>query len=1182
MSAQQYLQLLASLQSTITATRQAAESSFDQLRTNQPGNAVSLTVNVVCTPSYDLDQRVFACVLFRRMVRAGACFTKLTMPQQQQVRSSILNMLTADDTTVPKVLRRPVVHCVASLAVTCDAKTNDLNKTWPELLQTVNGLAGNENTQTYHRESGHELLRRLIEAKPDALLVHKQVIQSVMSTGLSDSSEQVRLAALQGCSQFLILLETNEDRSLFLPLVPALMNTLSGLLSGGNELSARDALESLVSVAEAQPTFWRTHLPLVWNAMCTVTGHQGLEPETRTMALELLLAICEQAGGMVRKHLDLIQQLVQIVMSVLCQVDDVNVQEWSTAEENEATYGDSLDEDEISNIAEQAMDRLATSLGGKIMTPILLPIVTQYLNDTSDWRKRRAGLEAIALCAAGCGKSFENMLNELVTTSIQYCKDDHVRVRYSSLHCLGQFANDFQPQMQRKYQNVVLPVLGASLTTLNAGCERLQRLAVSALINMCNEHCDKTTFMHYSKPLLEGLFALLSSSGSKTQADVFAAVAAIASVIEQQFIPYYNIFMPLALNVLNSTDGAKQQTQDGIRSHQLLRGRAMECTGVISCAVGKEQFMNHASQVMDILMTTYESNLSEDNPQKEFILPTLCAVCMCLENDFVPYMARIMPSLIEAATYSEEGILIVANEEEHERGQLNLNGQFQMTQLDIPGQGIAFVGVNTVALQGKKNAVDILLRFVYALGDHYGPFVSDTVQALLPSVQKGVIPQMRSAAAAAMQGLVSTGIKCCVAQHKQTHGSQSTPTPASMQPAQDLLLTVVPALVHQLGEESNEEVRGFVAQSLSECLQMARESGGHVIGGSSSAYNPPLVGVPQENVVALVVKLRTLLTEGVNRQMSAHQAVRDDPDCDEGMVEQLMDEMEDEAGYTTSILDSLGWIIKTYGAVFFPIYKEHLSTLCTSLCASELGHVRAAGICMLDDVLEHCGETTASVVVPDLLAVASQGMGAEEPMVRQASVYGLGLCARYGGTAFTNQIAGQCLPQLIQYVDFWKRDDVRNKALQSNFNVDAPTDCAISAVGSIAAHRPEVASSEIWSKWLSWLPLDSAMGDRLEAMDVHKLLVDQITRNNSQLLGPNNEHLLRILNVLARAARGIPLQHVLDSVNYDEGDDVALMHRSDLIRLSEVYQNIKASSAGGQIIAGLNQEDQQTLNGLST
>ena len=113
--------------------------------------------------------------------------------------------------------------------------------------------------------------------------------------------------------------------------------------------------------------------------------------------------------------------------------------------------------------------------------------------------------------------------------------------------------------------------------------------------------------------------------------------------------------------------------------------------------------------------------------------------------------------------------------------------------MNVPGKGVAFVGINTLALQEKKNAVDILLRFVYALGDHYGPFVDATVRALLPSVQKGVIPQMRSAAAAAMPGLVSAGIKCCVGG-------------ASMQPAQDLLMLVINTMVEQLKTEANDEV----------------------------------------------------------------------------------------------------------------------------------------------------------------------------------------------------------------------------------------------------------------------------------------------------------------------------------------------------------------------------------------
>ena len=209
---------------------------------------------------------------------------------------------------------------------------------------------------------------------------------------------------------------------------------------------------------------------------------------------------------------------------------------------------------------------------------------------------------------------------------------------------------------------------------------------------------------------------------------------------------------------------------------------------------------------------------------------------------------------------------------------------------------------------------------------------------------------MRAAAAAAMPGLVSTGIKCCALQHKQQHGPTSTPTAATMAPAQHLLSTVTAALIHQLSEERNSEVRSFVAQGLSECLQAARQSGGHVEGQSSNVWHAPLVGIPPSGVVAMVLQLRTLLSEGVQRQMEAHLAVREDPDCDEAMIESLMEEMEDEAGYTTSVLDSLGWIIKTYGESFQAIFTEHLSGTARSLCQNELPHVRAAGICMLDDV----------------------------------------------------------------------------------------------------------------------------------------------------------------------------------------------------------------------------------------
>ena len=75
--------------------------------------------------------------------------------------------------------------------------------------------------------------------------------------------------------------------------------------------------------------------------------------------------------------------------------------------------------------------------------------------------------------------------------------------------------------------------------------------------------------------------------------------------------------------------------------------------------------------------------------------------------------------------------------EEMERGEVDQDVYDQLQGINIPGQGLSYIGINTAALQEKRDAVDILLRFVYALNDHFGPFVASTVEALLPSVQKG-------------------------------------------------------------------------------------------------------------------------------------------------------------------------------------------------------------------------------------------------------------------------------------------------------------------------------------------------------------------------------------------------------------------------------------------------------------
>lgn len=1170
-----FTNLLVALQSSTTSVRKQAESNYDALKTSSPSAVVQMMTAVVCDATSSVEIRIFAAVLLRRLFSPQKEFSKMSREEQNGIKAKILSCLTTNDTNaVPRPLRRSLVHCVASVSVSGvqAERNNSLEAAWPEVLPTLAGLC-QPGSSVQLRESGYEVLRRLVEAVPMAMTPHHTTLMQIMGAGLNGSgnvSESVQLAALQATAQFLTLLQTKEQQEPFQVFVPMLLQTLSKMLTSGDELGCRNALESLCMVADAQPKFWRQHLSNVWSCMLTIGGHTELESETRTLAIELILCLCDQAGGMIRKQPKLLEKAAQIlVLKVLCEVEDVDLASWSVAEENDATYGDAQDEDEIANIAEQAIDRMATSIGGATMVPIFLPIVEQCLsnnNNPSSWKMRRAGLETLALSAAGCTKQYRPHLDQLVAAAVQHTRDSHVRVRYAALHCIGQFSTDFVPTFQKKYLSTVLPVLGASLGSLNQGCERLQCLAVSALAQVCNhEYVEKRAFLPYVKPLLEGLFALLKGGNNqvsaKTQADVLSTISAIASVIEREFIPYYDVFMPLALQVLGMQIYANG-TQKAVSLQKTLRGRAMECVGFIASAVGKEKFQTHCNSVMKYLLQA--RNAIEDpvtDPEAPFILPTCALICECMGKDFLPYMPEIMPTLLKQATFSEKGIMVILEEEAYERGEIG--EEYSAVALEIPGQANSILAVNTVALQEKKSATDMLLRFVSILGDGFGPYVEVTVQALLPAITQGFAGDMRCAASAAMPGLLDAAIKCC----KSGGGNMN------MAPAQILLKTVVEALMNQLREEEDITVRGFVAQSLSECLQHARQSGGHVEGAGMSIYHPPLVGIPDTGITPLVVELARQLVEGVKRQMISHAKVQNDEDCDMEMIEALQEEMEDEANTTTAILDSIGWIIKSKRSAFLPIYRQHLESLVGSLCNSVLPHVQAAGICMLDDVLEHCGPEAASQVVPKLLSSIDQGLNSDEAMIRQACAYGAGLCAQFGGNYMTDQAATNLLQRLGSFVNHWRRPEVRLAAQESGLeSVDAATDCAISAIGKIAAHRPQLGTPSVWKAWLQLLPLNSLEGDRLEACDVHKMLLEQVEKNNVALIGEGGCNLPQILSIFAIALRGLHYEGEEDAIEIligagEDPEDRQLLDTACSVKALAFVKKIKTTRGAEAIWA---------------
>ena len=85
-------------------------------------------------------------------------------------------------------------------------------------------------------------------------------------------------------------------------------------------------------------------------------------------------------------------------------------------------------------------------------------------------------------------------------------------------------------------------------------------------------------------------------------------LAAVADASKDAFTQFYDAFMPdLKLIMINASS----------KELRMLRGKTIECISLIGLAVGKDKFMQDASEVMELLLKAQlsQEEFEDDDPQ---------------------------------------------------------------------------------------------------------------------------------------------------------------------------------------------------------------------------------------------------------------------------------------------------------------------------------------------------------------------------------------------------------------------------------------------------------------------------------------------------------------------------------------------------------------------------------------
>uniref|UniRef100_A0AAY5F0B9 TOG domain-containing protein n=1 Tax=Electrophorus electricus TaxID=8005 RepID=A0AAY5F0B9_ELEEL len=934
---------------------------------------------------------------------------------------------------------------------------------------------------------------------------YMDVIKRMLVQCMQDQENpQIQTLAARATASFILSNESN------MALLKHFSDLLPGILQAVNESCYQgddSVLKSLVEIADTAPKYLRPNLEAALQLCLKLCGDTNLTNMQRQLALEVIVTLSETAAAMLRKHTAIVAQIPQMLsMMVDLEEDD----EWAMADELE---DDDFDSNAVAG--ESALDRVACGLGGKMVLPMIKQHIMQMLQNP-DWRYRHAGLMALSAIGEGCHQQMESILNEIVSFVLLFCQDPHPRVRYAACNAIGQMATDFAPTFQKKFHDKVISALLQTME--DQSNPRVQAHAAAALINF-TEDCPKALLIPYLDSLVQHLHVImvaklqeLIQKGTKLVLEqVVTSIASVADTAEEKFVPYYDLFMPSLKHIVENA------VQKELR---LLRGKTIECISLIGLAVGKEKFMPDASAVMQLLLKTQTdfNDLEDDDPQISYMISAWARMCKILGKEFQQYLPVVMGPLMKTASIKPEVALLDTQDMEN----MSEDDGWEFVNL---GDQQSF-GIKTAGLEEKATACQMLVCYAKELKEGFVEYTEQVVKLMVPLLKNLFFKaclflnptpsRVRVAAAESMPLLLE-----CARVRGPEYLTQ-------------MWHFMCDALIKAIGTEPDSDVLSEIMHSFAKCIELMGD------GCLNNEHFEELGGI-----------LKGKLEEHFKNQ-ELRQAKRQDEDYDEQVEETLQDEDENDVYILTKVSDILHAVFSSHKEKVLPWFEQLLQLIVNLICPHRPWADRQWGLCIFDDVIEHCSPSSFKYA-EYFLRPMMQSLCDTSPEVRQAAAYGIGVMAQFGGESY-RPFCTEAIPLLIGVI---QAADSRAKE-----NVNATENC-ISAVGKVMRYRPEcVIVNEILPHWVSWLPLNE---DKEEAVHTFNYLCDLIESNNPVVLGPDNANLPKIFLIIAEGFANESIK----------GDDDCSKRLANVIRQVQVSGGLWT-----QCVSALNETHQKAIQDL--
>lgn len=689
---QHILQLLLSPDTQLQI--QYATKLIQSWQKNDEINSVTGLLQQLTTETNSIQYKQISAVLLRRRILQQ--WNKLSNELQSSIKLCLLNRLEYES-------NRLVRHSVAALISTLAKHLVPKNQ-WNELIELL--MSWCNSIDSYKRELSMMLFRALAENIGQSLKPHFKQLQSIFTSGLTDTqSDKVRVEAVYAIGVLVELIDNESALNSFKQIIQPLINVLHQHIHTGNEDLISAGFDVLDALTQSQVNILDQSIAQLIPLMIDVVINNELDINIRDKAASLTAAIIQSKPKTIIK-LQYVDKLLHSTIQLLCTADD--------------TCYEPGDDMTIQRIGVDILDSMTLYIPRKYIYHQCLTASSTLLQSESQ-HDRKAGLIILGIMAEGCSDSLRSVMSDIVPAICNSLNDSSIIVRISACLALTQFAEHLQPEIL-SYHTYIIPRVLSTLDQSNQNIQVCQK-SITVLEVMLESMEDD--IIQYIEPVMTRLIYILNNNNSialSFKESSINAITAVAQAAAQQFIPYYNVTSQIILSYMQlSADEYLTQ-----------RCRATVCMGTMAYAVGYDMFSKQLNDTMKLVMNGMTLDYFE---LREASYVYFSSVLQILDpNECMSYISTIMP-LIFATCFSDDGVLIhknkrsALNEEQHDEDEDEINSDANSDDDDVDGTNVN-ISIRSGALDEKTSALQCMCTCIDIAADKYNIYLDKTIELI--------------------------------------------------------------------------------------------------------------------------------------------------------------------------------------------------------------------------------------------------------------------------------------------------------------------------------------------------------------------------------------------------------------------------------------------------------------------